>query len=788
MDMSPGAKRFTAVTGVALGLFWAVALWSVSARDWPFDASASVRQVSNYSGPLGSLLAWAAVELFGRVFAWLAPMWLFAVGAATMTGWLRGATRWVFKTAVLAVLLGALFALVSYTADVPALRGRVGDGVAHALSTVLGNVGSTIVLIAALLLLILGELGRLGAFVPGLAGRGGGVKARARRGEWAKSLLILPARGAAATVRVAARGVRGGAAAIARLTGSFRGGEDEYEEPEIHGPAPEAPEAAAIGEFDSAPWKRPASPTDAIQELEINSAAPQKRPGRPAPRSSTAAKRVRTGPVHTGPAGEMDADKKPLAEASLPPLSILDHDVEVKGSYSHDTLKNWSNVLEDKLLNYGVEGRVNAVRHGPVVTTFEFKPAPGVRIKDIVSRADDLALAMRARSLRMIAPIPGRAAVGIEIPNPESRIVYFQEILSEIPERQRMGGVMIALAVDVVGKPFLMNLCEAPHLLVAGTTGSGKSVCLNTILSSILFQYRPDDVQILLVDPKMIEMSTYDGIPHLLHPVITDPKEAARVLEYLTAEMMRRNELFRRHGVKNIESYNTKVSLGKIDGVDEKPERLPYIVLVVDELGDLALAKGVDIETLLARLAQMARAAGIHMVLATQRPSVDVIVGKTKANFPTRIAFRVATKVDSRTILDTIGADKLLGKGDMLYTDAHHPVPLRLHGAWVSEKNLEDLIAHWKSYQYEESNLELQTSAAGAANLDEEFDPLFDDARSIVIQFKQGSTSLLQRKLHIGYARAARLLDQLEQCRIVGPPDGSKPREVYAESVEEAME
>jgi S-DNA-T family DNA segregation ATPase FtsK/SpoIIIE len=313
-------------------------------------------------------------------------------------------------------------------------------------------------------------------------------------------------------------------------------------------------------------------------------------------------------------------------------------------------------------------------------------------------------------------------------------------------------------------------------------------VCLNTILSSILFQYRPSDVQILLVDPKMIEMSMYDGIPHLLHPVITDPKEAARVLEFLTEEMSRRNGLFRRHGVKNIESYNTKVSLGKIDGVDEEPERLPYIVLIVDELGDLALAKGVDIETLLARLAQMARAAGIHMVLATQRPSVDVIVGRTKANFPTRIAFRVATKIDSRTILDTIGADKLLGKGDMLYTDARNPVPLRLHGAWVSEKNLEELIGHWKSYQYEESNLELQSAAAGAAAIDGNVDPLFDDARGVVIQYKQGSTSLLQRKLHIGYARAARLLDQLEQCGVVGPPDGSKPREVYLDSVEEALE
>ena len=306
---------------------------------------------------------------------------------------------------------------------------------------------------------------------------------------------------------------------------------------------------------------------------------------------------------------------------------------------------------------------------------------------------------------------------------------------------------------------------------------------MNTILTSILLHYRPSDVQLLLVDPKMVEMSQYNGIPHLMHPVITDPKDAARVLEFLVGEMSRRNELFRREGVRNIDSYNVKIALEKSEKKgDDLRERLAYIVLVVDELGDLALAKGVDIESLLTRLAQMARAAGIHMVLATQRPSVDVIVGKTKANFPTRIAFRVATKVDSRTIIDAIGADKLLGKGDALYMDAHHPQPVRLHGAWVSETEIEQVIAHWKAYRYEESTLELAESRAGAASVDGELDPLFDDAKGIVTRYKQGSTSLLQRKLHVGYSRAARLLDQLEQQGIVGPPDGSKPREVYLDA------
>jgi S-DNA-T family DNA segregation ATPase FtsK/SpoIIIE len=777
VNFAPGAKRIIAITTIALGLFWVVALMSQSVDDWPFESSASLFLVSNYSGPLGSMLAWLSVQLFGRLFAWLAPLYLVCAGLATLTGQLGVVIRWGFRAAVFVFLLNTFFALTPFTQAASSLRGSVGDTIAGAMSMALGGIGSTIVVVAILLLLILDGLGRLGATWPAIrAANGSGNKGGSGGPAEDRRSLRLPAGFARAGGALLARGARAAAGLVATGVEKLK---TRPADPEIHGPQP-VPEPAGSAhtadDFDTAPWKRP-EPGGLADPLEINTppAAPR-RAARPAAKR-TAAQKV-----------SGDGSGKPLEKASLPPLSILEREPDVKGSYSHDTLKNWSGVLEEKLLNYGVEGRVSAVHHGPVVTTFEFEPATGVRIKDIVSRADDLALAMRARSLRMIAPIPGRAAVGIEIPNPESRIVYLRDILGEITEKQRFGGVMIGLGVDVVGKPYLMNLCDAPHLLIAGTTGSGKSVCLNTILSSILFQYRPTDVQILLVDPKMVEMSMYEGIPHLMHPVITEPKEAAKVLEYLTAEMTRRNSLFRRHGVKNIESYNTKVSLGKIDGVDETPERLPYIVLIVDELGDLALAKGVDIETLLARLAQMARAAGIHMVLATQRPSVDVIVGKTKANFPTRIAFRVATRVDSRTILDTIGADKLLGKGDMLYADARNPVPLRLHGAWVSEKNLEELIAHWKSYEYEESNLELQTAGGGAAGVDGDFDPLFDDAKGVILQYRQGSTSLLQRKLHVGYARAARLLDQLEQSGFVGPPDGSKPREVYIEMIEESLQ
>lgn len=736
--MSDRARLFVTITLLALGAFLAAALATAHGWDWPFDRAASVRGVVNRTGPFGSVLAWLATLAFGRVFAWIIPITLISLGVGLARDAETPVRRLVLKAVTATVMLNAFFAIVPPTRDVTALHGAPGDLVARGLRSVFGEIGTAIVLVAAVLLIALGEAHRV-AWLKSLAGAGSakmGDLLRAMGGELGRRRALAADYMKSALER--AKKPEPAATAV------------DVEEEEV--PVARAASAAR--------WE---SPTEVVtkkrREPELN-IADASRP------------RVRL----KKPAAE-GGKGKPITDAALPPLSILESPRDSAASVSRDDLKNWTTVLEEKLTQFGVEGKVTAVHHGPVVTTFEFEPAPGVRIKDIVSRADDLSLAMRARSLRMIAPIPGRAAVGIEIPNPTGRTVYLQEVLSELSEQQRLKGVMIGLGVDVVGKPFLMNLCEAPHLLIAGTTGSGKSVCLNTILTSILLHYRPSDVQLLLVDPKMVEMSQYNGIPHLLHPVITDPKEAARVLEYLVGEMGRRNDLFRRHGVRNIDSYNAKIAMMKAD--ETTAERLSYIVVVVDELGDLALAKGVDIETLLTRLAQMARAAGIHMVLATQRPSVDVIVGKTKANFPTRIAFRVATKVDSRTILDTIGADKLLGKGDMLYLDSHHQQPLRLHGAWVSEPEIEQIIEHWKSYRFEASSLNLSTGGAGAGEVDGDLDPLFDDARGVVVQFKQGSTSLLQRKLHIGYSRAARLLDQLEQQGIVGPPDGSKPREVY---------
>jgi S-DNA-T family DNA segregation ATPase FtsK/SpoIIIE len=627
------------------------------------------------------------------------------------------------------------------------LTGSIGTTSARLVSSVLGEFGGTIVLITCLLLILLTELrqaAKAGFNVLGRAPLYGGAI-----GEWFGSL--------------SRRIERSLEAAMERRE---RRQQATLEPTEWEKPPPERRGSASARIPDDAPWLE----GDSVPKPKLRKAArvlPAKR----------AAAAVATKPaVPPGPG-------IPLEKATVPPMSILQSGADARSGYSADQLKSWSEVLEGKLANYGIMGRVTAVNQGPLVTTFEFEPAPGVKVRDIVSRADDLALAMRARSLRLIAPIPGRAVVGIEIPNPDQDVVYFHDVLQEIPERLRYSGIMIALGVDAIGKPFNMNLCSAPHLLMAGATGSGKSVALNGFLASILFQYRPSDVRLLIIDPKMVEMTLFNGIPHLLHPVITEPREAVRVFNYLIAEMGRRNHLLRKNGVKNIESFNSKIALGKVDS-DEPVEKLPYIVLIVDELADLVLTKGIDFESLLSRLSNMARAVGIHMIVATQRPSVDVIDGKTKANFPTRIAFRVASKVDSRTILDCMGAEKLLGKGDMLYVDAKHPEALRLHGAWLSEEELEQLVNHWKQYDFEESHLELFDDAKETESSGDR-DSYFDDAKDVILRYRQGSTSLLQRKLHVGYARAARLLDQLEEAGIVGPPDGSKPREVLVRNEEE---
>jgi len=458
----------------------------------------------------------------------------------------------------------------------------------------------------------------------------------------------------------------------------------------------------------------------------------------------------------------------------LPPVSILEKHTGIQEEVDKEVYYKVSKQLEQKLKNFGVYGKVVGISPGPVVTTYEYAPAAGVKINKIAGLADDLALGLKAQSVRVVGSVPGKAALGIEIPNPHRSVVYIRDLL--ISEKYRTGSdkLAIILGFDVVGNPTIVNLAKMPHLLIAGSTGSGKSVAINTIIASLLFNATPEEVRLLMVDPKRIELSGYEGIPHLLHPVVVEPTLASRALMWAVREMERRYKLLEEAKVKSFDSYNQVCE-----------EKLPYIVIIVDELADLMMVASKDVETSIARLAQMARAAGMHLILATQRPSVDVLTGLIKANFPTRISFKVSSKVDSRTILDISGAEHLLGLGDMLYLANGASSLQRVHGAYISEKETEALIAFLKE-QGDSSYDESVTAAVeeeengGNAKGEEDYDERYDEAVNIVCESGQASISMVQRRMRVGYNRAARMIEMMEKEGVVGPADGARPREVLA--------
>jgi S-DNA-T family DNA segregation ATPase FtsK/SpoIIIE len=468
---------------------------------------------------------------------------------------------------------------------------------------------------------------------------------------------------------------------------------------------------------------------------------------------------------------------------ALPALDLLATSTSSAPPIAEAEILKSSRLLEQTLSHFDITGKVTEVVPGPVITRYAFEPAPGVKVNQILSRADDLALALRAHRLRLLAPIPGKGAVGIEVPNLHPETVQLGDVVG-VELFQRPGGLLLALGKDVSGVPVVADLKRMPHLLIAGATGSGKSVCVNSIVLSLLCRMNPRDLRLVMVDPKMLELTGYNGIPQLLMPVVTEARSAAKALRFLVAEMQRRYQRLARRGVRDIESYNASLDqhVGLTPEVPEDEGHLPYIVVLIDELADLMLTLGNEIEDPIARLAQMARAVGIHLVLATQRPSVDVITGMIKANFPSRIAFQVASKVDSRTILDQNGAEALLGRGDMLYLPAGRPDPVRIHGAFVSDREIQAVVRHWSDFEAPTPELDVERLSLRDENgemADEsEEDELFAEARRIVVQTGIGSTSLLQRRLKVGYARAGRLMDLLEQAGVVGPPDGSRAREV----------
>lgn len=463
-----------------------------------------------------------------------------------------------------------------------------------------------------------------------------------------------------------------------------------------------------------------------------------------------------------------------LSSFHLPPISILARPHRLKNIRLSKDINENIRILEETLESFGVKAKVLQVSRGPAITRYEIQPPSGVKVSRIVGLADDIALSMAAPDVRIEAPIPGKAAVGIEVPNKEISMVHLRDLLEAQEFIQSGSKLTIALGKDIAGNPEVTDLAKMPHLLIAGATGSGKSVCLNTLIASILFKATPDEVKLLMIDPKMVELATYNGIPHLVNPVVTDPKKAATALRWAVREMERRYELFAQSGVRDITRYN-KLFKSKEPG-GAMP--LPLIVVIIDELADLMMIAPADVEDAVCRLAQMARAAGIHLVVATQRPSVDVITGLIKANIPSRISFAVSSQIDSRTILDMAGAEKLLGKGDMLFYPVGAPKPVRIQGAYLSDREVEDLVNYLKKQAepvYDEKILTVEPEEEAMPEVEDE---LMAPAVKILIESGHASISMLQRRLHIGYARAARLIDMMEQRGIVGGYEGSKPRSI----------
>ncbi|MBI1986897.1 MAG: DNA translocase FtsK [Nitrospinae bacterium] len=735
-------RRRRTVLREVLGVFlWAGALYLLLSllSFHPTDPSFNryldpAPPVQNLGGGAGAYLSDALV-VFGGAGAYLFPLFLVLFGIALCWG-----DR--FGRGPLAILSGALMLLLSVCgllglslksdplfSSQPMSGGILGDLIARGLEGSLNTGGAYLVLGAFLLV----------SFLLATPLSLGSALSAIRRG-WVHFLQYVKdrsPRGAAASSKRRAKN---------RPSSAGEGGADVAERPDF----PDGP----------IPKKRKASPS--AEETELSE--PPKRP-----------------------------DGTP-GWYRLPALSLLDDPPPLTQSHDEKELRSKGDLLEKKLMDFGIQGQVLQILRGPVITTYEFEPASGIKVSRIMNLSDDLALAMKALSVRILAPVPRKAVVGIEIPNDQREPVCLKEILTSPAFSQGQSKLTIALGKDVSGKPVATDLAQIPHLLIAGATGSGKSVGLNCIICSLLFSATPEEVRLIMIDPKMLELSVYDGIPHLISPVVTDPKKAAVALKWAVAEMERRYRLMAEKGVRGIAHYNQWVKESAADWIPtegkEEPDslsqseiRLPYlhyIVVVIDELADLMMVSSKEVETSLARLAQMARAAGIHLLVATQRPSVDVLTGVIKANFPSRISFQVSSRVDSRTILDSIGAERLLGKGDLLFLPPGTSQLVRVHGAYVSEKEIKRLVDFLKQQQaptYDESVLRAGTEEGDVE--EGEYDEKYEEAVQLVAQTRQASISMIQRRLRIGYNRAARIIEIMEKEGLVGPADGAKPREVY---------
>ena len=705
----------------------------------------------NLIGPAGELLSLGLNTVFGAAsvlvglpaFVW--ALWCFGILEQ------KTAVRWsVLSAGAMLFVPAGWWFLGRALGGTGNGAGWLGGAMAGALTSAFGTVGAQLIVaafVAALVVLTLGVSPRRAAELAGRAVR------------W--------------LARTTWKGLQAAGGVVSRWWSAWR-------------------EREALAGPDSSLWEPAAQVSEEEAVVE------------PVPEPKTVPTRAETeSPADTVPQLPEYGD---LSDDELPPLDLLRLPTRAGSGLAGSQLERLGQVLIEKLATFRVQGTIGGWTTGPVVTQFEVIPAEGVKVGQIAALADDLALALKAPSVRIVAPIPGRGAVGVEVPNPEPEIVRLREILESTGWQKYPGALPLGLGRDLEGNPYTTDLAKMPHLLIAGATGSGKSVCINTIITSLVYRYSPRDLRLLLVDPKMVELIVYNDLPHLRHPVVTDNNDAASVLRWTVHEMGRRYRLLSANASRNVVEINRRIRAGEElqrpggwgkGPYDEGP--LPYIVLIIDELADLMMTVQGEVETPLAILAQKARAVGIHLVVATQRPSVDVITGLIKANFPCRIAFRVASKTDSRTIIDQNGAESLLGNGDMLFLEPAESDPHRIQGAFLDTHETERLIAWYRERAEaraeqesgeldileEVRELELEESQVDVSDeVMAEWDPYFRKAAEIVIHNGAGSTSLLQRRLKIGYGRAARVIDQLHDVGVLGPPDGSRPREVLISLVQ----
>ena len=750
------------------------------------DRPANLIDPDNPGGPVGSVMSVGLHGVFGGLWCWVFPIYLAVLGFGYLTGKNRVLRPWLLRAIPLWIATTAWIAQPGGPLS-PEAAARYGGGAGYFLArgfhALFGLIGGRIFLTVFLLVVLLVVLWPWLGWIPGLANGFGAFLARAGRGlltllawpfrslgGWLRSLGRLPgtlseAIGAYRERRAVRRASEQVMAQVRDTVDRGAGPDTRDKEPRRYHEMPAAePSAARDGEANPGP--QPA------EELVLPGAAGEFMGEGQAP----AASEEETLAPRTG--SPRKRKKRKSGPVVLPGVELLTPAGPDTQAVSTAELDAAADLLEATLRSFGVEGEVKDVRPGPVVTTFEFQPGHGIKVSQIVQRSDDLALAMRARSIRMEAPIPGKAAVGIEIPNPVAKMVRLREVVELVKDKER-NPLQVVLGKDVVGRPVSIDIASLPHLLVAGSTGSGKSVCLNAMISNLLLRNDPSTLRMVLIDPKMLEMSVYNGVPHLLLPVVTDPKEALKALQWMVAQMEYRYRSLAKHSVRNIKQYNEKVARGEIQDSDGETvtEPMPYYLTIVDELADLMLQLGKDLEDLITRLAQKARAVGIHLILATQRPSVDVLTGVIKANIPCRIAFRVIQMNDSRTILDMKGAEQLLGHGDMLYLQPGRALPVRVHGSFIDVDECEAIAGHWRQYGDLTEEISLREKPGGGG-MHTGQDDMFDEAMRIVVQHQSGSTSLLQRRLRIGYTRAGRLMDMLEEAGVVGPFTGSKARDV----------